>query len=718
MAESDIKIIMEVLGSEDVERAGRVTEKLTKKVDSLGNQLRKGAIDNKQFRQGVQQIIKANAKHAGSYTALQSEVQRYSGTLQRKINEELRSVSTQEQVQRVVSQTTNTMRVHGNAVDEVRNQYVRMNAATFKSQQRIKRFASVGLQQAGYQIGDFIVQVQSGQSALVAFGQQGSQLAGIFGPAGAVIGALIAAATAVGMIVKSLNEANAKAKSLVENLEKANILRGVGGEIALAIANAKKELIEAENRINRIEAGIAARIQGQEGTSYEDELQRLLELERESNSELYESRDALVVRLRLLEAQKDAQEALVNDQAQEAENLRESQAYIQGIKNSSDAIAQTYKDILGSAEGLSKSEEALNAMYVDRYGTTEQLNAMLDASQKTGEALRATAEGISGALQAASGIDLKSVFTNALPVARELFSTAMAMATEDPLDAFGGYGEFKYGTPSKIKAPKPPKVSGSGVSAAEKQAQEFENARNALAGLVSQYDEGVERAERLRDAQNTVNEAINAGVISADQGQQVMSDYIDSLEDAKNPMADFVNNAAKQMSSAFMSIVDGSKSASDAFKDMARSILKQAFELAVINPIINSIFGGASGFTKLPTFANGAAFSNGKVTAFADGGVVNQPTIFPMANGAGLMGEAGPEAIMPLKRGKNGKLGVQVEDGSQGNVTVENHFHIAANGDDSVKRIIAQEAPKIANLTQKQILDQRRRGGVMKSTFG
>jgi len=165
-------------------------------------------------------------------------------------------------------------------------------------------------------------------------------------------------------------------------------------------------------------------------------------------------------------------------------------------------------------------------------------------------------------------------------------------------------------------------------------------------------------------------------------------------------------------------LIVGTKTKSDAFKDMARSILKQAFELAVINPIINSIFGGASGFTKLPTLANGAAFSNGKVTAFANGGVVNQPTMFPMANGAGLMGEAGPEAIMPLKRGKNGKLGVQVEDGGQQPVVINQSFNFSANGDESVKRIIAQEAPRIANLTQKQILDQRRRGGVMKSTFG
>jgi phage-related minor tail protein len=73
---------------------------------------------------------------------------------------------------------------------------------------------------------------------------------------------------------------------------------------------------------------------------------------------------------------------------------------------------------------------------------------------------------------------------------------------------------------------------------------------------------------------------------------------------------------------------------------------------------------------------------------------------------------------MPLKRGRNGKLGVQMEGSGPSNVVVNNHFHIAANGDESVRRIVAAEAPRIANLTQKQIMDQRRRGGNMKTTFG
>ena len=68
----------------------------------------------------------------------------------------------------------------------------------------------------------------------------------------------------------------------------------------------------------------------------------------------------------------------------------------------------------------------------------------------------------------------------------------------------------------------------------------------------------------------------------------------------------------------------------------------------------------------------GAAIGSamGKVTPFADGGVVNSPVLFPMRGGTGLMGEAGPEAILPLARGADGRLGVQAGGGAGRAVTV------------------------------------------------
>jgi hypothetical protein len=116
---------------------------------------------------------------------------------------------------------------NGDVID-AGNQFARFSDQAYRAQQRIKRFASVGLQQAGYQVGDFIVQIQSGQNVLVALGQQGSQLAGIFGTGGAVVGAGIAAATAIGMIffeaykatnnIKTMDEASSDLSSSISDL--------------------------------------------------------------------------------------------------------------------------------------------------------------------------------------------------------------------------------------------------------------------------------------------------------------------------------------------------------------------------------------------------------------------------------------------------------------------------------------------------------------------
>ena len=75
----------------------------------------------------------------------------------------------------------------------------------------------------------------------------------------------------------------------------------------------------------------------------------------------------------------------------------------------------------------------------------------------------------------------------------------------------------------------------------------------------------------------------------------------------------------------------------------------------------NSLAKGGAYDTGLRTFAQGGMFTNS---------VVNQPTLFKFAQGTGLMGEAGPEAIMPLKRDSNGNLGVRGPGNSGGNVDV------------------------------------------------
>ncbi len=115
-------------------------------------------------------------------------------------------------------------------------------------------------------------------------------------------------------------------------------------------------------------------------------------------------------------------------------------------------------------------------------------------------------------------------------------------------------------------------------------------------------------------------------------------------------------------------VFDGVK-LSDALKGVAQSMVNAAYSAAV-RPVANH-FGGmiASGLEGLmgaaAGFEKGGSFAQGRVMPFATGGIVSGPVTFPMRGGLGLMGEAGPEAIMPLARGADGRLGVRSDGGGR-----------------------------------------------------
>ncbi|MFV0383683.1 phage tail tape measure protein [Paracoccus sp. (in: a-proteobacteria)] len=120
-------------------------------------------------------------------------------------------------------------------------------------------------------------------------------------------------------------------------------------------------------------------------------------------------------------------------------------------------------------------------------------------------------------------------------------------------------------------------------------------------------------------------------------------------------------------------IFDGAK-LSDSLKGVGRSIADSVFAVAmkpVEKALAGSIARGVGGMMSaaLP-FANGGAFTQGRVMPFAKGGVVSSATSFPMRGATGLMGEAGPEAIMPLQRGPDGRLGVAAGGGGRRAVNV------------------------------------------------
>ncbi len=134
---------------------------------------------------------------------------------------------------------------------------------------------------------------------------------------------------------------------------------------------------------------------------------------------------------------------------------------------------------------------------------------------------------------------------------------------------------------------------------------------------------------------------------------------------------------SSSLRSAFDKAVLGGEKLSGVFRELALSVSDKVVD-AALKPLTGGLTKSFSGLLGSFTgglgqafgFADGGAFSAGRVRAFAQGGVVGGPTLFPMRGGTGLMGEAGPEAIMPLQRGPDGRLGVAASGGGGGGAPV------------------------------------------------
>jgi len=192
------------------------------------------------------------------------------------------------------------------------------------------------------------------------------------------------------------------------------------------------------------------------------------------------------------------------------------------------------------------------------------------------------------------------------------------------------------------------------------------------------------------------------------RGNAAIQDRINNQEDLNNKTDKYKitldqvkDTLANQMTSAIQGLIDGTKTLGESLSGVLRTFASM-FLKAGMGSFVDSIFPSA----------NGNVYANNKIVPFASGGVVNKPTIFPMANGMGLMGEAGPEAIMPLRRGANGKLGVESSGGAS-NVVVNvdaSGSSVEGNGDQA-----AQLGKAIGIAVQQELIKQKRPGGLLTS---
>jgi hypothetical protein len=685
--------------------------------------------------------------------------------------------------------------------EEYQRQLARLNEIN-RGNVRGTNNLGVAMQQTGYQVGDFAIQVQGGTNIAVAFGQQATQLVGVLyllPPAMlatrvAVLGlsvsvvALIAAFSIILPIVtgvvayfmrarESAKDAAGGIETLEDRLKSAkNATSSLSAEIERlnmgfkdtaeqSFSDAVKEtadaILEIQDKLDTLFDDGPKRGSSNVAREYREEIAALNELlsARRIDLETYIQTRAELARIKELEEGRIASVKLFFDYAQRdlelakerSEAVDAIRAAVDGeLKSLGDQIAlnneilkfgkdsvevatlraaqerEAYKQqqlsngILGNNLALVMDEYDA---YVQTQSAVEALNSGLGDSVDLLTTAERMASRLASALDAAANAGTSR--QRQIAVVQAQIEAATRGASTEVAGVRAGT-EFDVG-----QASSDPLISGAAGAIAAAEAAELERLNNRLKELTSTPSGGSSGTTSIKDplpellkrlalderllGVSEERAAVERAI--ADSDVTYSKDSIDAavkrlevynlekqaLEEVAATQEKIANTIENSMENAFMSMVDGTKSAKDAFKSMAADIIKELYRVLVVQQMVGSFKTGGGGIlgSLAPIFGR------------ASGGTV-------MSNTPYLVGEKGPEVIVPQNRGHvmNADLTAKAMGNGGGAVTVVQNFNFSANGDDSVKRIIAQAAPQIAQMTKKSIIDDRRRGGQMKATFG
>lgn len=188
-----------------------------------------------------------------------------------------------------------------------------------------------------------------------------------------------------------------------------------------------------------------------------------------------------------------------------------------------------------------------------------------------------------------------------------------------------------------------------------------------------------------------LNDLLAMGEISQDQYAQAVAKYRKHLEDAAKDQQSMtaelkqaIEGWGRDSANALVEFATGGKAS---FKDFADSVIKDILRMLVYQKLMKPLFSGGESGTgwvgtafsavmKIFGSAQGNVFSGGRLIPFAQGGIVDRPVVFRMAHGMGLMGEAGPEAVLPLARLPGGDLGVKTTGAAREKAPPPQHIRI------------------------------------------
>jgi hypothetical protein len=748
---ADITLVMEVLGEESLRGAATATKRLESGLNLLQKEMATGRVKGHQLQSMLNKLAKEAKVKGRTYQQNLRITSKYNSILTRNA-QVLRSVRTE------TAKNTSSQRVYNSSVREGAQAQNQFGVQANRAQVKTKRFASVGLQQAGYQVGDFAVQIQGGTNAMVALGQQGSQLLGIFGAGGAIAGAGLAIITAfLAPLIRSKKAAEefstsassaisdyeselekvAETQDLLSKLTKGgltfqienapNLINLLSTELQIRNRLLAVELMRTKVTRERLAESVKTRrskareklapfmpidspesVAGQtlpQGRSFNANQLRNMGVPVPATEGVWQYEAALRA-VAMAKADPEFEDFLLT--------LKEDNVQLDLLDHLLDKNAKGIKDLSNSANevvGMSDEAERLTLLY-------DQQISVLKQRQQFGDKHGAVKRQEEFVARQRLKAELESKFINEEIVKSLLAQYDRIVAIKAELDE-RSEAEIAFQNEIDEMITEETRAREEAERIAQREAERIANAlrqlQKKLAVQKAIIGASKEEAMLVQALGVKYKETYGEKTISS---LRTTIAKIEELTKAQEQQDAVLKSLESGFSNFFNSLVDGTKSVKDAFKDMARSILADLWEIYVTRQITDFLVGTLDGllFGKPVPSAKGNVFKGGGIVPFASGGVVSSPTLFPMSGGqTGLMGEAGPEAIMPLKRTSSGELGV-VAEGS-GTVVVHQNFNFQANGDESVKRIIAQAAPQISKMTQRDIVQARKQGGTMKAVF-
>ena len=543
-----------------------------------------------------------------------------------------------------------TKAVHGLG-SSLRATSVQQSGLTKKS----KKF-TMGIQQAGFQVGDFAAQVQNGTSAMVALGQQGPQLLGVLGVWGALAGAALAIGTAI-----------IKAKNAGKELK--FDFKGIGADLGKLFEPAKPFFDQIGSAFKYVGGIFKTLLNGMiTGTAkFFTILSYTPAIFKEAFGKAGLYVDALKLRVEIFSAKSNiaVNEFLLSFK-------KGNQKAMENVRRRWGGFGNALKEV------LFLSGEAIIAIYDNvsiRIGNTlkglvntviKQVNWLINKVN----AVNAAAGGMFDPMGEIDPFEMTPESTKSLKSAEQ-------MGREIRAAYYKGFNEavtttIDIGTPLEQQIIDNAKQ---GLMAAADDLSMLQLELNKPLGSVQELYAALEKVGEF-----DLGKYFSWGAKEAKKNLKKIKSDAELARDA----------LSSSMETAFMSLVDGTKSVKDAFRDMASAVIKELYRIYVVKKITGMVTGFLGG-SEVPLFG-------GK----ANGGPV-------AAGGSYLVGERGPEIFTPSTSGSitpNSKSG-----GAGSGVTVVQNINISTGVQQTVRAEIRQMMPQIAQSAKAAVVDSKRRGG-------